>query len=1032
MNKIYILFFIIIGLVNLSAQSYKGKINLTSTGYSKIHASSDSLKILAVMVEFQTDTDPNTYGTGKFGSIYSHSYADTILDPLPFDINYFSNHLEFAKNYFWKVSGNKLNITYNILPQVITVSQTMRHYSPEANSTDLTNEGKFAEEVWQLAVAAYPNIDFSKYNLFTIFHAGVGREFSVPGSLGTEVDLSSVYLGINSLQKIFGSNFNGFAANGNFQITNTMILPCTESREIQSQGVTTLLQLTTNGLIVSNIASYLGLPDLFNTSTGTTAISRFGLMDPDAIFSYSGIFPPEPSAWEKIYLGWAQPVTLSVKDTKVDLAAQLAASLSDPTILKIPINSSEYFLFENRQRDVNKDGINITYKVNGKTNLFKLDKDKGRFQWYGVDTLKGVITDVDDFDWAVPGNGILIWHIDENIINAKLASDQINADLNHKGVSLVEADGIEDIGQVFRQITGELAYGSGEETDMWYAGNTGHYFINKFSNDTKPNSNSNSGANSFITIQNFSAQANKMSFNVSFENGSTSLIANFKLPHNPGEGIDIIPLFGFDKPNYFTLQGNALNRFESDGTFIKGYTPSAAFSYLTAASINYNGRQIIIGSPGFIGSPGNTINIYDKDVSTSAMYNSNNDSLRTISIPYSISTPIVIYKKNGELYITAGTNEGYILQASLNNILSTGKILQSAFQKVSNDAIVQIYRPFDDNSDYYSYITATGIFDNAQLQLQLPIKNSYGEMGVNVLTKDIDGQFINILMFGYTSGYQFNIIKGGKIINKFIVKNIEQNFSVADLLKNGANYIICSDGNSIKVLNYDGSMAEHFPFKEPNGDIFIDVFLAIDFNNDGITEIIATTGKGNIYAINPLTGKIVDGFPLTGGNDNYWLLLFDQEINVNGSAVHYKPYLTSLNLDGQLMTWNLSQERGNSYWSGPVGNSMNNAFVPAPQSINKISDFFPLNRAYNWPNPVYGGDTKIRYYVNESSNINIKIFDLAGGLVAELNDQAIGGFDHETTWNVSNVQSGIYYAHIQVNAQSGKSASKNIKIAVIK
>ena len=34
-----------------------------------------------------------------------------------------------------------------------------------------------------------------------------------------------------------------------------------------------------------------------------------------------------------------------------------------------------------------------------------------------VDTLKGVVLDVDEFDWAVPGNGILIWHIDEKIAN---------------------------------------------------------------------------------------------------------------------------------------------------------------------------------------------------------------------------------------------------------------------------------------------------------------------------------------------------------------------------------------------------------------------------------------------------------------------------------------------------------------------------------------------------------------------------------------------------------------------------------------
>ena len=114
MNKIYILIFICIGLVNLSAQSYKGKINLTPSGATKIHASSDSLKILAVMVEFQADTDPNTYGTGKFGSIYSQSYADTILDPLPFDINYFSNHLEFAKNYFRRMEKDEKSPCLNV------------------------------------------------------------------------------------------------------------------------------------------------------------------------------------------------------------------------------------------------------------------------------------------------------------------------------------------------------------------------------------------------------------------------------------------------------------------------------------------------------------------------------------------------------------------------------------------------------------------------------------------------------------------------------------------------------------------------------------------------------------------------------------------------------------------------------------------------------------------------------------------------------------------------------------------------------
>ncbi|MCK7524867.1 MAG: hypothetical protein MZV64_48305 [Ignavibacteriales bacterium] len=42
----------------------------------------DTVKILAVMVNFQEDRDGATFGNGKFGSIYSQNYGNDILDPL--------------------------------------------------------------------------------------------------------------------------------------------------------------------------------------------------------------------------------------------------------------------------------------------------------------------------------------------------------------------------------------------------------------------------------------------------------------------------------------------------------------------------------------------------------------------------------------------------------------------------------------------------------------------------------------------------------------------------------------------------------------------------------------------------------------------------------------------------------------------------------------------------------------------------------------------------------------------------------------
>ena len=367
--------------------------------------------------------------------------------------------------------------------------------------------GSFCKEVWTKADQMYPGFNFSEYNLFVIFHAGVGRDISLPGSIGNERDLPSVYLGENSLKNIFGQSFNGFpVSNGSFNIKNSMIIPETESRELETITGKFLFEITINGLLVASVASHLGLPDLFDTETGLSAIGRFGLMDGQSIFAYNGCFPPEPSAWEKIYLGWVEPTNISIENYTVNLTANLAATLADTVILKVPLNSSEYYLIENRQRDVSSDGANLTYKSSGNIINRTFLRDTTGFYSYDTDSLSGVVLDVDEFDWALPGNGIVIWHIDENVINEKLAENKINTDKTKRGVDVEEADGVQDIGEKFITIFGDEVIGEGTEQDFWYAGNKAPLFKNKFAKDTRPDTKTNSGANSLITIKRFFIQ----------------------------------------------------------------------------------------------------------------------------------------------------------------------------------------------------------------------------------------------------------------------------------------------------------------------------------------------------------------------------------------------------------------------------------------------------------------------------------------------------------------------------------------------
>ena len=149
--------------------------------------------------------------------------------------------------------------------------------------------------------------------------------------------------------------------------------------------------------------------------------------------------------------------------------------------------------------------------------------------------------------------------------------------------------------------------------------------------------------------------------------------------------------------------------------------------------------------------------------------------------------------------------------------------------------------------------------------------------------------------------------------------------------------------------------------------------------------------------------------------------------NANG-----KTNLAVLNDQNVLSAWSISSVEGKLYWSEEFGNPQNTSFVDAAENRNRINEFFPSGELIIIPILFMRERRYIRYYVSEDSKINIKIFDLAGDYVAELNNDAQGGMDNETTWSVTDIQSGVYLARIEATSNSGKSEYAIIKIAVVK
>ncbi len=987
---------------SFSAQSFTGKINSSpSTEPLQVN----NLNVFAVMVEFQEDDDNVTFGDGTFGSIYSGDNATSqdIIDPLPHDKLYFENHLYFAQNYFKKVSDGKFTIDFTVFDNVITVSQTMRNYSPPPReSDDLTNVAGFAKEVWTIVEQQYGGqVDFSQYDVFAIFHAGVGRDVNLPGSIGNERDLPSVYLSESTLKNIYGDDFTTLVQ-GVDGLNHTMVLPCTESREISTVGGSTLLELSINGLIVSSVASHLGLPDLFNTETGLSAIGRFGLMDGQSIFAFGGLFPPEPSPWEKMYLGWIDPVEVT-NESLVSLTTRLKATGSDTSYIKIPINSKEYYLVENRQRDAEGDGCNLTYYSNGDYSLQRFTKDTTWFASYAVDSAKGVVVNVDEFDWAVPGSGVVVWHIDESVIEAKMATNDINNDKTRRGVDVEEADGVQDIGETFYTALGDEVIGEGSEEDLWYSSNEAKLYENEFSPYSKPNTYSNLGGNSLISVTDFSDIANKMTFKVSFGDNSIEKVLSSSV-QNTSSAREVVPFYD----NNSNIDGFVVGTDDSKvQIYDADFNLEAELDYQNKYVIPFNtdfGKHLLV--------VGDHFRIYKQ------LNNGSWEAVVTDAVVNETITSNVVFYRNTSSKITFvfGTSNGnvntYTYEVIPNDYTTTRTEIS-----VSSESIHFV----NTNDSGFFFAVANDLY-------------YYG----NSVTLQRSGSISQTASVNTASGDNYEILLAGDLINSMgVLKSGESykgfplygdikiaRFALAE--KGGDVSIAYASQNKVFACNLQGSMDENYPVALEDTVNLTSTVLSFDITEDGAEDLFTISTDGIIYAFDGLSGEMISGFPLTAGKqqvENYGMSIYS---NDSGT------FLSVLSDDGSFEYWMISELKNKKGWLNVNGGNYSGVYELSDQS-SAGSDYFPSAKVYNWPNPVYDELTNIRYYVSEDSNISIKIFDLGGELVRELKDFARGGFDNETVWYVDNVQSGVYFARVEVNSiESGKSDYKIIKIAVIK
>ncbi len=208
----------------------------------------------------------------------------------------------------------------------------------------------------------------------------------------------------------------------------------------------------TIGVFCHELGHVFGLPDLYDRDYSSNGVGRWSIMASGSWNGSLGSSPAHFDAWCRIELGFTTATNVASNMTNV----QIPDVFSSGTIYKLWTNGSpgsEYFLVENRQKT--------------------------------------------GYDSALPGEGLLIWHIDNSVSHNDNEWYPGHTLSGNYAVALVQSDNLWSM---------EKGMGHGDAGDPY----PGSYGVTSFSPTSSPNSNDYDGANTLVAVNNISTSADTM------------------------------------------------------------------------------------------------------------------------------------------------------------------------------------------------------------------------------------------------------------------------------------------------------------------------------------------------------------------------------------------------------------------------------------------------------------------------------------------------------------------------------------------
>ncbi len=430
----------------------------------------DTLHVLVVLIDFETDRSGSLTSVTEDGGFSCEPDTSLIFDPPPHDRNFFRSHIEGLGRYWSSMSNGRLVVDARVYPPADPASD--RYPCNAISLSDIADFGPGSGGFWDLdglvklvqsmitatdeaslddPTLNLADFDFDNPNSYVIFaHAGGDLQSNLvwtPGSEGySPNDIPTFFVLFGDDDKVPLQSVDSSTSTQGL-MTECSIIP----------------ESTTQDGLVGSIAAALyhefghslGLPDLYSTYTGQPTVGWWDLMDsgtnlPAVVqlqaggdpIQVTGLLPPSIGLWSKWFLGWVDPIRATAQTKSVDLPASYLQGRDDKGLL-LDTGSDEFFLVENRWIPP---FVPVDASGNPQWVLIR-DQDTGVVLYLGENTDDMRPANTNLYDYFMPwAGGAMVWRVRENLIDQRIATNEVQGVPGDFALEIVEADGIQDIG----------------------------------------------------------------------------------------------------------------------------------------------------------------------------------------------------------------------------------------------------------------------------------------------------------------------------------------------------------------------------------------------------------------------------------------------------------------------------------------------------------------------------------------------------------------------------------------------------------